>query len=76
MRVGVFESAIVIVTDVPGEVINKELFKVSLTVHPCDFVEIIHYNQGVKTPDNKRTILFNKARLVSFNAKGFAHNEG
>jgi hypothetical protein len=76
MKLGVFESAIVIVTGEPEEVTQRELFKVSLTIHPCDFVEIIHYGQGVKNPDNKRTILFNKARLVSFIAKGYANNEG
>ena len=57
----------------PSEEQKLDLLEASLTVYPTGMAEIIHYMDGVKVPQNKRTICVPVTNLILFSACGYAY---
>ena len=74
MKYGTFAAALIkYIDEDPLHPLRCELKHVHMVIHGNGFVEIIHFENGIKEPDNKRTMVIPTSSLISFTGCGYAN---
>lgn len=74
MKYGTFTAALI--KYIEGDSLNpkwSELKHVHMTIYGNGFAEIIHFENGIREPNNKRTMVIPASSIISFIGYGYAN---
>lgn len=74
MKYGTFEAALI--KYIEEDTLNhkwRQLQHAHMVIHDNGFAEIIHYENGIREPINKRTMVIPASSLISFTGYGYAN---
>ena len=73
MNTGTYDRAWLTYRTAEKDFARCVIYKASLISHPSGIIEVVHYLDGAKLAENKRTIYLPLRNLIDFEGIGYAN---